>query len=317
MKCFDVFNGDADGILSLVQLRRAEPRKAALVTGRKRDIKLLSRVDAGEGDHVTVLDISMKSNADDLRRILKTGAHVLYVDHHNAGEVPDHPNLNAVINTAPEICTAVLVDYMLEGQYRAWAVAAAFGDNFPAMAKRLAAGSTLPMESLEKLGMLINYNGYGGSESDLLFHPSALYQALVRYDTPMEFLSTKPNIFKALESGFHQDMAGVSSASIIDQTDKGLIIGLEDAASSRRASGTYGNQLAQAYPDRAHAILTAQTGGYLVSIRAPLSARRGADVLALQFKTGGGRTAAAGINHLPSSDLDRFVKAFRAAFNAA
>ena len=60
---FDVFNGDADGILSLVQLRRAEPRKAELITGRKRDIALLGRVKAGEGDHVTVLDISMRSNA--------------------------------------------------------------------------------------------------------------------------------------------------------------------------------------------------------------------------------------------------------------
>ena len=70
MANFDVFNGDADGILSLVQLRRAEPRQAELVTGRKRDIKLLDRVKAGEGDYVTVLDISMRSNGDDLRRIL-------------------------------------------------------------------------------------------------------------------------------------------------------------------------------------------------------------------------------------------------------
>jgi len=78
MANFDVFNGDADGILSLVQLRRAEPRKAELVTGRKRDITLLDRVNVGEGDHVTVLDISMRSNADDLRRILSRGAYVFY-----------------------------------------------------------------------------------------------------------------------------------------------------------------------------------------------------------------------------------------------
>ena len=128
MSAFDVFNGDADGILSLVQLRLSDPRpKAKLVTGRKRDIKLLDRVNAKKGNAVTVLDISMKSNADDLRRILDAGADVFYVDHHNAGDIPTHPNLYAIIDTSPEICTAMLVDDCLEGAHRAWAVTAAFG----------------------------------------------------------------------------------------------------------------------------------------------------------------------------------------------
>ena len=61
-------------------------------------------------------------------------------------------------------------------------------------------------------------------------------------------------------------------------------------------------------------ILTAQEGGYLVSIRAPIAKREGADKLALQFDTGGGREAAAGINHLAEAELERFVKAFRTAF---
>ena len=165
---FDVFNGDADGILSLVQLRLADPREATLITGRKRDIKLLSRVKAGNDDQVTVLDISMRSNSDDLQRILNAGADVFYVDHHNAGDMPDAENLTAVIDTSPEICTGMLVDSYLEGAYRAWAVTAAFGDNFPKLAKRKAKGRDLPLEQLERLGMLINYNGSGGSVDDLL-----------------------------------------------------------------------------------------------------------------------------------------------------
>ena len=76
----------------------------------------------------------------------------------------------------------------------------------------------------------------------------------------------------------------------------------------------FGNKLAQEHQDRAHAILTQQDGGYLVSIRAPISRREGADTLALQFETGGGRAAAAGVNHLPDEDLDRFVEAFSKAF---
>jgi hypothetical protein len=33
MNNYDVFNGDADGICALVQLRNADPRDAELVTG--------------------------------------------------------------------------------------------------------------------------------------------------------------------------------------------------------------------------------------------------------------------------------------------
>lgn len=43
MRFIDVFNGDADGICSLVQLRLAEPRESELVTGIKRDINLLKK----------------------------------------------------------------------------------------------------------------------------------------------------------------------------------------------------------------------------------------------------------------------------------
>ena len=314
MANFDVFNGDADGILSLVQLRLAEPRKAQLVTGRKRDIKLLDRVKAGEGDHVTVLDISMRSNADYLNRILDAGASVFYADHHNAGDIPDHPNLQAVIDTSPEMCTAMLIDECLEGAYRAWAVTAAFGDNFPKLARAKAEGYDFPLTQLARLGMLVNYNGYGGSVEDLLYNPADLYRELSGFNTPMKFLNENKAVFEALEVGYETDLLKATQAEVIDQTEKGHVISLSDSAGSRRISGVYGNQLAQDNPERAHAILTAQKGGYLVSIRAPLNKRTGADTLALQFETGGGRSAAAGINHLPEVDLDQFIKAFRTAF---
>ena len=56
----DVFNGDADGICALHQLRLAAPADSELVTGVKRDIALLERVAArlgplgvapGHGEH--------------------------------------------------------------------------------------------------------------------------------------------------------------------------------------------------------------------------------------------------------------------------
>jgi len=315
MADFDVFNGDADGICALVQLRRAEPRpEATLVTGRKRDINLLKRVEAKAGDNVTVLDISARSNTQDLKRILDNGASVFYVDHHNAGDIGEHPKLTTVIDTSPETCTAVLVDHCLDGAYRAWAVTAAFGDNFPKVARRLAEGHDFPLEKLERLGILINYNGYGASVDDLHFYPADLYRHLASFDTPMEFVASKPKIYAQLDDGYEADMTAAKSAKVLDETDKGLILVLPGTASSRRVSGVYGNALAQENPNRAHAILTEQESGYLVSVRAPLSNRIGADALALQFETGGGRSAAAGINQLPKSELSRFVSRFREAF---
>ena len=311
---YDVFNGDADGIISLVQLRLSDPRDAELVTGRKRDINLLSRVEAKENDRVTVLDISMRSNLSDLERNLEQGASVLYFDHHNAGDGMDHPNLEAHINTAGEICTAVLVDQYLEGAHRAWAVAASYGDNFPAMAERLAHGHDLPLEALKTLGEMANYNGYGATEADLHFHPADLYREMAGFATPMAFLAEKPDVIGKLTQGYADDFKMAEGSKTLVSEGTGEIRVLPDAAASRRISGMFGNQLAQENPNRAHAILTEQEGGFLVSIRAPISTRAGADTLALQFETGGGRAAAAGVNHLETSELDRFIEAFRKAF---
>ena len=63
MTDYDAFNGDADGICALIQLRLDEPRPdARLVTGVKRDIQLLNKVEVQPGDRVTALDISFDKN---------------------------------------------------------------------------------------------------------------------------------------------------------------------------------------------------------------------------------------------------------------
>ena len=82
MADYDVFNGDADGICALLQLRFAEPREAQLVTGVKREIDLLNRVYPAADDRITVLDISLDKNREGLNRALDVGAQVFYVDHH-------------------------------------------------------------------------------------------------------------------------------------------------------------------------------------------------------------------------------------------
>jgi hypothetical protein len=92
MTLFYAFNGDADGLCALQALRLVDPRDATLVTGIKRDIRLLQRVEAVAGDEVTALDISLDQNRGDLPRLLEAGASMRCFDHHHAGALLRHPD---------------------------------------------------------------------------------------------------------------------------------------------------------------------------------------------------------------------------------
>jgi hypothetical protein len=97
----------------------------------------------------------------------------------------------------------------------------------------------------------------------------------------------------------------------MESRPSGAVFMLPDAAWARRVSGVYANDLATAHPNRAHAMLSrAPKGHYVVSVRAPLSNKSGADELCKRFETGGGRKAAAGINLLPEDRIPDFVAAF-------
>ena len=317
MKQFDIFNGDADGICALHQLRMAEPAAAELVTGVKRDVKLLDRVAAQAGDRLTVLDISLDSNRAMLEKMLAVGAQVRWFDHHFAGELPAHAGLEAHIDTSAEVCTSLLVDRYLNGRYRAWAIVAAFGDGLPAVGWKLAAGMGLNQPNtmaLAWLGECLNYNAYGETVADLLFPPDRLYRAVRDCAQPLAFVRESP-VFTRLDAGFREDMTKAQALRPHLETAHGAVLLLPDAPWARRAIGVYANQLAQANPQRAHALLSPNSGGgYTVSVRAPVARPSGADVLCRSFATGGGRTGAAGINQLPEADVDRFVAAFAAAF---
>jgi hypothetical protein len=316
MAYFDVFNGDADGICALLQLRQHTPRSATLVTGVKRDIGLLSRVTAASGDLVTVLDVAVEKNRQALDKLLEIGAEVFYVDHHNSGELPTAPRLELLINTAPEVCTSALVNGHLSGAGASWAVVGCFGDNLDETAGRIA--QTLPilpdLRLWRELGILINYNAYGAHVSDLHFDPESLYRRLLPYVSPDICLAEDPDVMQVLQAGYRDDMSrGESAYQLIDEPSV-AVIRLPDEPWARRVSGVLGNKLALDAPHRAHAVLTEIPEGFLVSVRAPVKNRFGADVVCKQFPTGGGRAAAAGINQLPTEALAAFIDALKAQY---
>jgi len=318
MKHFDVFNGDADGICALIQLRNSEPRDATLITGVKRDISLLKQVDAKSGDQVTTLDVSMDKNSSDLQRLLDAGAEVLYVDHHFPGNIPESNKLTAIINEAADTCTSILVNTHLKGAFINWAITGAFGDNLKKSAQALAASADLnadDIQLLENLGIYINYNGYGSDLADLHFAPDDLYRKLVQYANPLDFINSGDADFVKLENGYIEDMALAAALQPKTATANSAVFVLPNEGWARRVSGVYSNDLANQNPDRAHAVLTEKANGnYLVSVRAPINNKTGAVDLCRQFPTGGGRAAAAGINDLPADMFEDFTKALEAAY---
>lgn len=317
MTRFYAFNGDADGLCAQQQLRLVDPRDATLVTGVKRDIELLRRLNAVAGDEVTVLDISLDVNRDDLCRLLEVGATVRYFDHHYAGELPYHRNLEVHIEESSGVCTSTLVDRHLGGRHRPWAIVAAFGDNLKdlgvAMAKDAGIDATTTAP-LERLGICLNYNAYGNSVSDLCFDPADLARQMLPFAEPLDFVHHSP-AYARLVARHEEDMQSARALEPARRVPGATLVLLPDEGWARRAIGVLANELARAQPDCAIAIVSPNAqGGFTVSIRVPPYHPVAADEFCRAFATGGGRRLAAGINHMPATELDRFAASFEARF---
>jgi hypothetical protein len=317
MNIYDIFNGDADGICALHQLRLAYPKDSKLITGVKRDIHLLRKVFPDRGDSVTVLDLSLDSNRADLIRILDLGVEVMYFDHHFGGLVPDHKLLKAYLSTSKDVCTSLLVDNFVQGTYRLWAIVGAFGDNLDTTANQLGASllGENQLNQLQELGRLLNYNSYGKTVEDLHFEPDHLYQMVHSYLNPFDFINAE-SAFLRLREGYSSDMAKAYELKPEIEAAHFTIYVLPDEAWSRRVSGVISNHLIRRWPDKSHAVIVPNTSScYMVGLRVSENSSLRADEFCRQFDSGGGRATAGGINHLPLEKLDDFFKIFQKSFS--
>jgi hypothetical protein len=311
---YDVFNGDADGICALHQLRLAEPSPSAhLVTGVKRDITLLSRLTEVKDCSITVCDISLESNRPFLDKLLQNGNRISYFDHHYAGPIPEHKNLHTYINPSADLCTSLIVNTLLQGRFSKWGICGAFGDNLQGPAQAIASSLALSREELTKLreiGELLNYNSYGATLQALHFHPIALYRTLQEFDDPLDFFSTSETL-RILREGFNEDIAQALAIKEMHTSGRNRVYLFPAASWSQRISGVFSNMKAAERSDLAHMVIMPNTDStFRVSVRAPLTFRQNADTLCRHFPTGGGRAAAAGINNLPNDMFNDLIEAF-------
>lgn len=319
MSHWDVFNGDADGLCALQQLRLVHPREARQVTGLKRDIALLERVDARPGDTLTVLDISLARNRGALEALLARGVSVEYFDHHHAGPepLPRHPALMLEIEAAPTRCTSLIVHRHLGGPHTAWAVTGAFGDGMLASARALGHAAGLDearLDALRTLGEAINHNAYGDTRADVLIAPAALHALMRPYADPLAFWRLE-RVADALIVRQREDLARADALSPRWRLPAGAVYELPNEAWARRVQGSLAYRCAEREPEQACAVLRAAgPEAFVVTVRAPAHRPRGADLLCLAFG-GGGRATAAGIDCLPRQRVDEFLLAFRHAFD--
>jgi len=168
-----------------------------------------------------VLDVSLEKNHDALVAALDAGAQVRYIDHHFPGDIPVSDALQTHIDTDAETCTGLIVDGLLDGKYRAWAVTAAFGDNLQVKARAAAEPLGLDaadVDRLERLGTLLNYNGYGASVKDLHFAPDDLSLRLRPFESPFDFCAVRSR--PAVDAKRRQASTACPHQTLIDSTKR-------------------------------------------------------------------------------------------------
>ena len=272
------YNGDADGICSMVQWGLVHGIEGHRVTGVKRDIELLKRVHPKSGDEVIVMDISLARNHSRAQQLIADGFEILWFDHHLEGEPIE--GLNSSIDTSSNVCTATIVQQYLKVQSD-WAQVALHGDG-------LSIHSSKP--EFKELGELLNYNGYGADLSDLHFHPDELMLLCLQAKTPQNFILSPA--FEKLKRGFESD---IKQAENIEEINGYYLLPNEPWA--RRVVGVM-----------AHRINESREGPHVIaidkgeSLQVSMRGKSGIGDLCAMFG-GGGRATAGGIDALPKSEI--------------
>ncbi len=318
MTNYDVFNGDTDGIFAWHQLRLTHPRDAEIVTGVKRDVNLASKVNAEEGDLVTIMDVSHAKNRKDVQRILDSGAIIEYFDHHDPKELIEHPNITYHINTEPNISTGLIVNSHVNGQNCLWSIATAFGDNHLDLAMNMAKSESLSDEQvliLKQIGLVVNYNSYGQTIEDLFYSPEEIAEAARACGSDIFKFLEQGDIFSTLLENFNADMSSAVCQEPFSISKNGVIYTLPNEAWTHRIMGSFSNHLVSTNKNLACAIAVLNSDGtYRISVRSSINNPHGAGNLCGNFG-GGGREKAGGINNLPASDMNTFKEEFDKVFS--
>lgn len=314
-RCVDVCNGDADGLCSILQWRRHEPKASTIVTLLRHEASLWGRVHTRPGDEFLLCDIPLEPNRATLLQLLNGGARVHYLNHHDTEDIPWHPQLQATVDSSHEACTSLIVDRLLGGKYRDWAVVGAYGDQLTRVANRLASGLGFMKDvrtRLRELGELISYNACVPHEKDAYLAPARLYERLSRYPGPLDFLQSE-SLVAELNAVRLEDLNKASALTPYWQDACACVYVLPDAPWAHRVASSLYYRIAAAEPQRAHAFLRPLKDGYFEA-KVHAARNAGADLPKPEHTERASRRPRAWvIEHLPNGEIDHFIRAFSAS----
>jgi len=277
-------------------------------------------VQGGPGDSCTVLDVSLDVNRAGLLALLAAGVSVRYFDHHFAGEIPQHPRLEAHLDADAKVCTSILVDRHLGGRFRPWAAVGAFGDSLVEQGRRLSQEAGLTPEAasrLAELGVAINYNDYGESIADLHVPPVDLAAEMLRFADPLQFAATSAT-FHRLAQGFREDMEQAKRLEPACQRPGRLCTNCRTQPGRVAAAAPS----PMTWPRRTRETPSPSSrkrpaAAIWFPCACPANPRYRPRSFCRRYPTGGGRRTAAGINHLPAGELEAFKTAFEQQFRVS
>jgi hypothetical protein len=315
IKYYGFFNGDADGICSILQFIQSGFTIEHFFTGHKRDQALLRHGEALHNANILAFDVELAKNMDSVKKILNNGCAVTWFDHHGSGEesiFSEYINFFPNIDHSPDINTSLIVYNFLNNQnLLRWAIVGLFGDNIDNTALFYCKSLNLSTEetsSLSEIGKLINYNSYGESLSDLIMNPMDILHQAKQFIDPVSFYK-ETDIGRHLKKSSTEDLE--LALSYCEKDDKDHIVFLPDIPWARRVYGTLGNHLIKKDRTKPLAILVdIGEDNYLISVRAPLNQPTKAGDLCRLFDSGGGRASAGGINCLHKRELEKFRSVF-------
>lgn len=313
--CF--FNGDADGICSVLQFIRSNFIIDSFFTSYKRDQALLRHGKTLKNANILVFDLELAKNIASVKKILDNGCNVTWFDHHGKDEKNIFlgcANFSPNIDTSSNTNTSLIVyKFFNNSELLKWAIVGLFGDNIDNIALSYCKSLNLSAEEiliLTDLGKLINYNSYGENLNDLIMDPYEILNQAKHFKDPITF-NKQIGIVASLKQNSLEDLE--SALSHYKEGDN--IVFLPNLPWAKRVYGMFGNYLTKYSSTEPFAVLVdIGEDNYLVSVRAPLTNPIGAGDLCSLFPTGGGRGGAGGINRLHKDYLNKFIQAFQRHF---
>lgn len=313
-KGVDVCIGDANGLCSLLQWRLHQPKQSSTLALLGHESRLDGLVHSRAGGDVLLCEIPMQANRSTLMQLLDSGAQIQYLSHQIGDEPLWHPQLQYIEDAPQDRCTSLMVDRILDGRYRQWALVGAYGKHCNAQADKLAASNGLSAHArtqLRELGELINYNACSVDGKNACIPAVELYSVMSGYQQAMDFLQSEP-VVGELESVRREDLARAVQIAPYWQDAHASVYVLPNAPWAHRVASGFGKHISAKEPTRAHAFLRpAANGSFMTRVHAARSAP--ADGLTFpgsQADDDYQRTWV--IEQLPDQEIDHFISAFSA-----